>query len=192
MNRKRFLTTSFFGLTSFSFFGFSKTKNIPKCITQSDDLGPFFRENTPMNNDMAVDQKGMLLTISGVVYGGISCDDPISNAMIDIWHAGSNGKYDNTSKNYSFRSKLRTNSYGEYSFNTILPGYYRNRPRHIHYKIESKGYRTLVTQLYFKSDDTKSDFLSEQANEERIIELEQNDKGLKGAFNIYLQKTQTL
>ena len=45
------------------------------------------------------------------------------------------------------RASLTTDAGGRYRFQTIVPGEYPGRPRHIHYRVSAKGYATLVTQL---------------------------------------------
>jgi catechol 1,2-dioxygenase len=50
-----------------------------------------------------------------------------------------------------------TDENGYYEFETIYPGAYKTgastwRPNHIHYMIRHPGYKTLITQLYFRGD----------------------------------------
>ncbi len=189
MDRKKFLLTSFTSFLSISLFGLAK-KTRQKCITQADALGPYFRKNVPLNNQMTTGEVGKALRITGTVYDGEDCQRKrvLPNSTIDVWHAGTDGNYDNNSKDFRFRTKIRTDSYGRYSFTTVLPGKYGSRPRHIHYKIESRGYETLVTQLYFKGAEHGSDYLSRKASIDRFIDLEIHENTLEGTFDIHLQK----
>ncbi|WP_350284389.1 hypothetical protein [uncultured Croceitalea sp.] len=190
MDRKKFLLVSFSSLASIPVFGLVKKKEGNRCITQADALGPYFRRNVPLNNRMTTLDGGRVLRISGIVYDGEDCQEKktLSGSTIDVWHAGTDGNYDNSSKDFLFRTKINTDSSGRYSFTTILPGKYGSRPRHIHYKIESGGYETLVTQLYFEGAEHGSDYLSRKASTDRFIELKANDGTLEGTFDIYMQK----
>jgi protocatechuate 3,4-dioxygenase beta subunit len=77
-------------------------------------------------------------------------DRPISNGLIEIWHADQSGQYD--LDGFRCRASIKTSQQGEYGFETIMPKGYGGRPRHIHYKISADGFDTLVTQLYFEND----------------------------------------
>ena len=52
----------------------------------------------------------------------------------------------------SSSSTARADETGFYELETIHPGYYTGRTKHIHYLIQHPGYKKLVTQLYFKGD----------------------------------------
>jgi len=49
-------------------------------------------------------------------------------------------------------STVTADETGFYELETIHPGYYTGRTKHIHYLIQHPGYKKLVTQLYFKGD----------------------------------------
>jgi protocatechuate 3,4-dioxygenase beta subunit len=98
----------------------------------------------------------------------------IPNAIVDIWQASANGKYDfqdaENQKPNNLRGKFRTNENGEYYFYCLRPTAYSlpqdgpswqmlqmldrhpMRPAHIHLMISADGYKQVVTQL-FPSDD---------------------------------------
>lgn len=77
---------------------------------------------------------GELILVKGVIYD-IDCV-PISNAMVQIWQADSNGNYlssynfDNAWKdvseeydpNFGYSGAVQTNNSGEFSFVTVKPG----------------------------------------------------------------------
>lgn len=190
MNRKTFLVQGLSSLTSLSVFGFSSKKDKSNCWTQTDDLGPFYRENVPLNNPMVNDANTSKLRISGIVFDGELCDKALAKATIDVWHADQNGVYDNSSPKFAFRTKIVTNKSGEYGFKTLMPGHYGNRPRHIHFKVQLDGYYPLITQLYFKHDEANFDYLSKQANVERILRISKRGDVWEGTFNLYLRKYQ--
>ena len=159
--------------------------------TTQDIKGPFYRENPPSRIAIAAGEAGTVLTIRGVVYGE-DCETPLSNTGVDVWQAGDNGEYDNSSAAYRLRGQMTTNAQGEYEFKTILPGRYLNgstyRPRHIHYQvshpISEDQTTTLITQLYFEGDE----FLASDpwAEESRTIPLEDVNGELNGTFDIVL------
>jgi protocatechuate 3,4-dioxygenase beta subunit len=64
-------------------------------------------------------------------------------------------------------------------FNTILPGEYPGRPRHIHYRVSHKGHATVVTQLYFGRE--------RGIPEQLVVTPTRNDKGVaQASFDITL------
>ncbi|MFT7591141.1 MAG: protocatechuate 3,4-dioxygenase beta subunit [bacterium] len=158
-------------------------------------VGPFYTENPPdiSESKLAKDMEaGTRIVISGRVTN-IDCTEMIAGATIDIWHADDSGAYDNSG--YNLRGKLKTNSRGFYSFETIKPGKYLNgsqyRPSHIHFKITPTGKSTLVTQLYFKGDtsiekDAAASIKSGSFDAtHRIIELKEGTGGkLEGTWDI--------
>ena len=129
----------------------------PECpSTGSDILGPFHREGAPKRTMIAGhSEPGRRLMITGRVLKP-DCQTPVSGAVLDIWHADANGKYDHDSAHYRLRAQVTTDAVGRYHFETIQPGHYplgdSMRPAHIHFNVSYPGYRPLTTQLYFKDD----------------------------------------
>lgn len=161
----------------------------PLAITESNIEGPFWRKDAPFRNKLAEGLKGDPLAISGRVLGPDGT--PLRNAVVDVWHADKEGRYDNTSDKFLLRGRLRTDGKGLYQYETIMPGQYDldsygpgsdKRPAHVHYKVSADGYRPLTTQLYFKGDP----FLKKDpfARESLVIELA--EKNTKGTFDIVL------
>ena len=94
---------------------------------------------------------------------------------------------------------MKTNSKGEYSYKTIIPGAYkasRNwvRPPHIHYKVSLRGYEELITQLYFKNHwlNQKDSILNGLDDEQRskvVVDFKKDENGtLTGHFVINIKK----
>lgn len=175
--------------------GCSKDKEIKKCTTADDILGPYYRESAPFRADLNVNnQPGTQLTLGGTVFG-IDCETPLNEAVVDVWHADDTGDYDNSSNNYAFRGKINTDPNGRYEFSTIFPGQYllgggsNYRPGHIHFKITASNHKDLVTQLYFTGDPfiPSDPWASQEDAAERIITLTLDGNGNKtGVFNIRL------
>ncbi len=85
----------------------------------------------------------MLLT--GTVYAR-DCR-PVPNAQLDFWQTDEKGEYDNAG--FRYRGQVVADASGRYSLETVLPGEYPGRPRHIHVKVQAPGGRVLTTQIYF-------------------------------------------
>jgi protocatechuate 3,4-dioxygenase beta subunit len=170
--------------------------------TPSDVLGPFYRKGAPFQTDIAPPvAKGTALVISGIVHG-LGARKPLANALLDIWQANADGHYDNDDPShppppnvFTDRARLRTDRHGSYEFRTVYPGAYKMdattwRTPHIHYKVEARGYATLVTQLFFDG----APYLATDpfVEKELIIALRalQGDRGpyWSGTFDIVLAR----
>lgn len=139
------------------FIHFDGKKYVGDCETTSDILGPFYRPDSPVRNNLVVKgAAGDPVELSGVIYHK-DCVTPYKNAKIELWHCSGDGVYDNESENYLYRGTSFSDSNGFYLFNTILPIPYeigggQFRPAHFHMMITAEGYVPLVTQLYFTGD----------------------------------------
>ncbi|MBO6515743.1 MAG: T9SS type A sorting domain-containing protein [Bacteroidia bacterium] len=202
-DRRQFIKNTSLAALSLGFLPFGSKANTQEtmaCEETTQDyygVGPFYSENPPDISDGQLakeSEEGTRMIISGRVMN-LDCTEAIPNAIVDIWHADHNGDYDNVG--YNLRGKVKTNSQGFYSFETIKPGKYLNgaeyRPSHIHFKITPPGKDTLVTQLYFKGDtsianDAAASITSGTFNAtHRIIELTTNNDGkLEGTWDIVL------
>ena len=164
-------------------------------LTTEDILGPYFFEGAPLRTVIAhPDEPGQRLFISGRILQN-DCESPISGAMLEVWHPNDAGCYsivedcptgNPTNDYYNLRGKMFSDLNGQYNFETILPGYYEPRPRHIHIKITTPNEEVLVSQLYFEDDPfCESDPWCQDAND-RIISLEENEFGLYGEMEFIM------
>jgi len=121
--------------------------------TMAETEGPFFRPNSPGRSDLR-DQglKGTPFEISGQVLSR-GCK-PLGQALIDLWHADSEGNYDN--KGFRCRGHAFTDAEGKFRFLTIVPALYPGRTRHFHVKVQARGGPLLTTQLYFPNEARNS------------------------------------
>ncbi|NUT97908.1 MAG: dioxygenase [Saccharothrix sp.] len=111
--------------------------------------GPYFKPNSPRRTSLVdAGTVGTRLTVSGYVFG-LACA-PIANALLDFWQCDNNGVYDNTG--FKFRGHQFTGADGKFSLQTIVPGLYPGRTRHIHVKVQAPGRPILTTQLYFPNE----------------------------------------
>jgi len=170
--------------------------------TPGDVLGPFYRKGAPFRSDLSPPSaKGMPLVISGTVRG-VGARKPLANAVLDLWQANADGHYDNDDPAhpppqdvYIDRARLKTDKRGRYQFRTVYPGPYKMdvttwRTPHLHYKVRAAGYRTLVTQLFFRD----APYLATDpfVKKALIIALKakQGDRGpyWTGTFNVVLAR----
>ena len=75
---------------------------------------------------------------------------PVGRALLDFWQADDGGQYDNAG--YRLRGHLFTGSDGRFQLETIVPGLYPGRTRHIHVKVQAPNRPVLTTQLYFPNE----------------------------------------
>lgn len=113
--------------------------------TPRQSAGPFFLPNSPERHDFSGDGPGAAMFVAGFLVN-TACQ-PISGAIVELWHANSDGDYDN--RGYLFRGHVRTGGNGAYAFQTIRPGRYGPRTPHYHLKVIVDGRRVLTTQFYF-------------------------------------------
>ncbi len=75
---------------------------------------------------------------------------PVADARMEFWHTDAQGNYDNTG--YRLRGHLFTDATGLYRLETIVPGLYPGRTRHIHVKVLPPTGPGLTTQTYFPNE----------------------------------------
>mgnify|MGYP000583383024 CR=1 FL=1 len=156
--------------------------------------GPFYTANAQVSDTgviASIDEPGTRIRITGIVKN-IDCTKVIPNTILDLWQANDAGEYDNSG--YNLRRKVKSNSAGFYSFETVLPGKYlfgeTYRPRHIHLKVTTPGSPTFTTQIYFEGDTSIPEDIAASRNfgefdaTNRIISLTENDGVLEGTWDI--------
>ena len=170
-----------------------------ECLLTTDDiLGPYYFEGAPFRNVIAhEDEPGQRLYISGKVHQN-NCQDAISGSMIELWQANDAGCYGivedcdtgNPEDDYfNLRGKFFSDEDGTYMFESILPGYYGSRPRHIHIKITTPSNEVLISQLYFEGDiQCENDPWCQEADG-RIIALDQTENGLSGELDLIMNSS---
>jgi protocatechuate 3,4-dioxygenase beta subunit len=111
--------------------------------------GPFFTPNSPERSSLREDGvEGTPFLLTGTVLA-TDCT-PLAGALLDFWHADDSGEYDND--RFRLRGHQFTDANGAYRLQTILPGLYTGRTRHIHVKAQREGGEVLTTQLYFPNE----------------------------------------
>src|SRR6266581_7032389 len=156
----------------------------PTCngvATPSQTEGPFYKPNSPERTSLREPGiSGTPLTVTGYVLS-TTCQ-PIAHALLDFWQADSNGNYDNTG--FRLRGHQYTDNQGRYSLDTIVPGEYPGRTRHIHVKVQAAGGPILTTQLYFPGEarnDSDGIF-----SPELLLQTQQTTNGELATFNFII------
>jgi protocatechuate 3,4-dioxygenase beta subunit len=125
----------------------------PGALTPAETEGPYYKANPPQDASLVqADMAGITLTITGYVFNA-KCQ-PITGARVDFWQADSEGQYDNSG--YTLRGYQLTDAQGRYTVETVVPGIYPGRTRHIHVKVTPPNGATLTTQLYFPGEPLNS------------------------------------
>jgi len=117
--------------------------------TPSQTPGPFYSPDSPRRGSLVEPgSRAERLALTGLVLSP-QCT-PMANALLDFWHCDETGEYDN--KGFRYRGHVLADAQGRYRLETIVPGEYPGRTRHIHVKVRPAGGRVLTTQLYFPGE----------------------------------------
>jgi protocatechuate 3,4-dioxygenase beta subunit len=117
--------------------------------TPSQMEGPYFKRRSPERASLLEPGvTGTPVVLTGYVLS-TRCT-PTSRALLDFWQADDKGDYDN--KGYRLRGHLFTDDAGGYRLQTIVPGLYPGRTRHVHVKVQAPNRPILTTQLYFPGE----------------------------------------
>lgn len=111
--------------------------------------GPYFTANSPRRGSLLEPgMPGLRLVLTGRVRS-TDCS-LLSQVMLDFWQADSEGRYDN--KGYRLRGHQFSDDRGGYRLETVMPGIYPGRTRHIHVRVQAAKGPALTTQLYFPGE----------------------------------------
>jgi len=178
-------------------------------VTASAILGPFYRTDAPIKeNGESVIQEAMGGDVAWV-HGKVtnSKGQPIKGALLDVWHDGPNGLYeqqDPDQPEYNFRGRFYTEADGSFNFYCLKPTSYPipydgpagkllqimdrhpMRPSHIHLIVSGPGHKTLTTQIFSRDDEYITSDSVFAVKEELIVdyspasEAAKKGKGAKG------------
>jgi protocatechuate 3,4-dioxygenase beta subunit len=111
--------------------------------------GPFFKPSSPKRASLLEPEtRGTRIVLTGSVLS-TRCR-PIAGALLDFWQADDEGRYDNTG--FRLRGHQLADGEGRYRLETIVPGLYTGRTRHIHVRLQAPHQSVLTTQLYFPGE----------------------------------------
>jgi len=198
---------------------------MPACVVRPEQTaGPYFVDEKLNRSDIRVEPSdktiklGALLRlefhVSHVASG--TCN-PLSGAIVDIWHCDALGAYsdvrdagfDTRGKKF-LRGYQTTNADGLVEFLTIYPGWYEGRAVHIHFKIRADGASRRVyeftSQLYFDEAITEhvhkqapynskgrrttvneADFIFRRGGKQLLLVPTKNSQGYAAKFDIGLK-----
>lgn len=188
--QKKHLTISIviFAIIIVVLFAFLSIRNQQQMISVTSCLpafrdggGPYYLANAPFRTKLVPDTNaGRPLKVTGRLLNE-DCTRAIGNAVIDIWQADETGEYQDD----WYRGQIRTDEFGNYSFETVLPKGYGEgtgyRPPHIHFKVHIDGEEAVTSQMFFSDVQGRQGF-----NDEYIIPLEVRDNTSYGEYNIVL------
>jgi protocatechuate 3,4-dioxygenase beta subunit len=121
--------------------------------TPAQTEGPYFTPDSPERGSLLeAGLPGDRLTVAGTVLA-TDCR-PLRRALLDFWQADANGQYDNDG--YRLRGHQFTDADGRFRLQTVVPGLYPGRTRHIHVKVQAPDRPVLTTQLYFPGEAANS------------------------------------
>ena len=157
----------------------------PECsddddVTPAQTEGPYFKASSPERTDLRGATAGTKLLLTGTV---VTTDcKPVARALVDFWQADGAGAYDNSG--FNFRGHQFTDAQGRYRLDTLVPGLYPGRTRHLHVKVQAPGGRVLTTQLYFPGEARNaSDGIY---NRELVMDVTDAADGRNGTFTFVL------
>ena len=134
--------------------------------------GPLYVAGAPVVEGEARMDDGTELEQATVMFlDGVVTDtqgQPVAGAVVDLWHANTQGNYsyfDKSQSDYNLRRRIVTDAEGRYRARSIVPcgygcapdgptqecldllGRHGQRPAHIHFFISALGHRHLTTQI---------------------------------------------
>jgi protocatechuate 3,4-dioxygenase beta subunit len=122
-----------------------------------------------------------------VVAGSVLSTDcrPIPGALLDFWQADDRGEYDNAG--YRLRGHQFTDDAGRHRLETIVPGHYPGRTRHLHVRVQAPNGPVLTTQLYFP--DEPANQRDGIFTPELVMKVRDVDAGKLATFDFVLQSS---
>lgn len=158
----------------------------PSCVdkgtpTLAQTAGPFFKPRSPQRASLLEPgMDGARIVVTGSVLS-TSCR-PIPSTLLDFWQADGHGRYDNAG--FRLRGHQFADEQGRYRLETVVPGLYTGRTRHIHVRVQAPNQPVLTTQLYFPDEPgNRADFIFRP----ELVMAVRDEAGAKaGAFNFVL------
>ena len=149
--------------------------------TPPQTAGPFYTPNTPLRTSLLESGfAGTRLLLSGQVLSTHCL--PVAGALLDFWHTDNAGEYDN--EGYTFRGHQFADDAGRFTLETIVPGVYPGRTRHIHVRVQAPNQPILTTQLYFPGESgNQGDGIFDPA---LLVNLADAANGKEAQFNFVL------
>ena len=146
--------------------------------------GPYFKPESPARGSLLEPGlRGTRIVVAGTVLS-TGCQ-PVPRALVDFWHADDSGAYDNSG--YRLRGHQLADDQGRYRLETIVPGVYVGRTRHIHVKVQAPNGPVLTTQLYFPGErENQRDPIFSR---DLVLQVKDTPDGKAGTFDFVLDLT---
>jgi catechol 1,2-dioxygenase len=177
-------------------------------------MGPFYLPDAPVLEPpyelpRRPDEQGAPLVMSGRVASADGT--PLPGAVLDVWHADSNGHYSGFSDipEGILRGKVVADGEGRFLFRTIVPGCYTIphdgptgrliaacgrlpwRPAHLHLLVSAQGHELLTTQLYLAGSDHIGDDVASAVKDSLIVRPERRGDHLHFDYEFRLAPVRT-
>ena len=151
--------------------------------TPRQGAGPFYTPDTPHRANLL--EPGMSGTRLVLVGNVLRTDcQPLAGVLLDFWQSNDEGRYDN--QGYTLRGHQFTDVNGQYRLETIVPGLYPGRTRHIHVRAQVPNTRAITTQLYFPGvSQNERDFIYDPLL--LVKPLESPSQEIKAQFDFVLR-----
>jgi protocatechuate 3,4-dioxygenase beta subunit len=159
----------------------------PSCAEKDDATpsqieGPYYKRNSPQRTSLLEPGiTGMTLVVTGSVLSR-DCQ-PIVHALVDFWQADAQGVYDNAGA--KLRGHQFTDEAGHFSLETVVPGLYPGRTRHLHVKVQAPNQPILTTQLYFPGEPSNA--TDGLFNPHLLMTVQDTNNGQAAMFNFVLE-----
>ncbi len=159
---------------------------VASAVTPPQTPGPFYRPSSPQRQSLLeADTQGTKLTLTGQVLSP-DCQ-PLANCLVDFWQTDDQGNYDNTGDR--LRGHQFTDNEGRYRLETIVPGLYPGRTRHLHVLVQPRSSAgsgaVLTTQLYLPNEPLNPrDFLFQP---ELLMAVQDSPAGKQAQFNFVVE-----
>jgi protocatechuate 3,4-dioxygenase beta subunit len=150
--------------------------------TPAQTEGPYFTPHSPQRSNLREQGiSGTNLVVVGRVLN-TKCQ-PVENVLLDWWHCDDSGNYDN--QGFRLRGHHYTDNQGVFRLETIVPGLYTGRTRHLHVKLQAPGKAVLTTQLYFPNEPTNND--DRIFNKQLLMHVKHNAAKVAADFTFVLK-----
>ncbi|HGM4333469.1 catechol 1,2-dioxygenase [Pseudomonas sp. PS1(2021)] len=187
--------------------------------------GPLYVAGAPLVEGEARMDDGTELDQATVMFlEGVVRDtdgQPVAGAVVDLWHANTQGNYsyfDKSQSAYNLRRRIVTDAEGRYRARSIVPcgygcapdgptqecldllGRHGQRPAHIHFFISAPGHRHLTTQINLAGEKYLWDDFAYATRDGLVGEVQFREDGARGMpgryaelnFDFQLQKAWVL
>lgn len=158
--------------------------------------GPYYVRNVAPAVDINAHRaRGKPMRVSGVVHGGVDGKTALAGASVEIWQCDSEGNYHPNGNGdvsryrpaeINLRGVTKTDAQGRFSFDSIVPGTYGTRRRHIHWRFEASGHQAVTTQTYWLKDKgsirARTDFVDRDVESCRWLSFADSPQGVAEAF----------